>query len=700
MEIRLILALLRRWVWLLVLGAVIGAIIGYAFTRTQQPEYESSTRIMVIRAPESYSTDTYLSYLGDQQLAKTYAELLLTRPVLDATSERLGYAVNVGQIRVDQPQNSQIVSIIVRDADRQRTSAIADTLVDVFIAYNEDLQVGRFAASEETLSAQLAQIEQQISDAEAEINLLSDSNQESRQEEIGVTLTAVDEQIRTLQQELAQLATPESTLDTDIELIEKQLELSRLEAVYTVYQQDYVEAIGTGDEVQQTSAEQELNRLEGEIIDLRTAVLQLSAPADNSESEALRIDAESELEKLRTSRELYLQALVNSSLGISDDLSRTEQLRANQLQTQLTLYQQIYSNLLNSFESVRLARLQNTPNVVQVEEPQLGRPLGQQPLTLLGAVVGFLFAAGIAFVIEYLDDTLKSPEDVSRILNAPVIGYVSDTAEVSEGGAGNFIAAQPRSPVAEAFRGLRTNLEYAQVDKPLRTLLITSPSPAEGKTTIASGLATTVAQSGRRVLVLDADMRRPRIHKEFGVSNAMGLSDLFRGNGTLDEVVQSGSIPNLEIVTSGNLPPNPTELLASGRMAEILTECLQRADLVILDSPPFVVTDPFVLGSRVDGVLLAVRPGKTQAANARAAMEQLKRANAHVLGVVINRIPKPGVGYYSGYRYYSSYYYYRSDYYTTENAQYNDPKPGKGNGVTRIFGRKHKRKPQHAETTD
>lgn len=700
MEIRLLLALARRWAWLLVLGTVIGAIVGYAFTRTQETEYESSTRIMVIRAPESYSSDTYLSYLGDQQLAKTYAELLLTRPVLDATGEKLGYAVSANQIRVDQPQNSQIVSIVVRDGDRQRTAEIADTLVDVFIAYNEDLQVGRFATSEETLSAQLAQIEQQISDAEAEINLLSESNQESRQEEINATLTSVDEQIRLLQQNLAQLSVPESTLETDVELIEKQLELGRLETVYNAYQTEYLNALSNGSEEEQILAEQELTRLEGEIVDLRTEILQLSTPPNDSENAALRIDTESELEKLRTSRELYLQALIDSSLGISDDLSRTEQLRANQLQTQLTLYQQIYSNLLNSFESVRLARLQNTPNVVQVEEPQLGRPLGQQPLTLLGAVVGLLVAAGIAFVIEYLDDTLKSPDEISRVLNAPVIGYISDTVEVGESGAGNFIAAQPRSLVAEAFRGLRTNLEYAQVDKPLHTLLITSPSPAEGKTTLASGLAVTVAQSGKRVLVLDADLRRPRIHKEFGISNAMGLSDLFRGNGTLNEVVQPSSIPNLEIVTTGNLPPNPTELLASERMAEILNECMQRADLVILDSSPFVVTDPFVLGSRVDGVLLAVRPGKTQAANARAAMEQLQRANAHVLGVVINRIPKPGVGYYSGYRYYSSYYYYRSDYYATENSQSNGKGPDQGNGVTRIFGRKQKRKPQHAETTD
>ena len=123
------------------LGTVIGAIVGYAFTRTQE------TRVQIFDAHHghprtgSYSSDTYLSYLGDQQLAKTYAELLLTRPVLDATGEKLGYAVSANQIRVDQPQNSQIISIVVRDGDRQRTAEIADTMVDVFIAYNEDLQV-------------------------------------------------------------------------------------------------------------------------------------------------------------------------------------------------------------------------------------------------------------------------------------------------------------------------------------------------------------------------------------------------------------------------------------------------------------------------------------------------------------------------------------------------------------------------------
>lgn len=337
--------------------------------------------------------------------------------------------------------------------------------------------------------------------------------------------------------------------------------------------------------------------------------------------------------------------------------------RLDQLQTNLALYQQIYSSLLTNYESVRLARLQNTPNVVQVEAARLPTaPIRPKPLTntALGGVVGLLIAGATAFLIEYLDTTLKTPDDIARVLKLPVIGFVATVERMGKEEAEPYVAQQPRSPVSEAFRSLRTNLEFAGVDKPLKTILVTSAGPAEGKTTVAVNLAVVIAQGGKNSIILDADMRRPSVHRRLGLPNQQGLSDLFKERvpirDAIKAVTQLWRVPHLAAVTTGDLPPNPAELLGSARMLEFLAELKDLADVVIIDSPPFLVTDASVLAARVDGVLLVIEPGHTHTEAAIAMLEQLNRAGARVVGVVLNRIPQNrGYYYYGGYPYYSAY---------------------------------------------
>jgi non-specific protein-tyrosine kinase len=211
--------------------------------------------------------------------------------------------------------------------------------------------------------------------------------------------------------------------------------------------------------------------------------------------------------------------------------------------------------------------------------------------------------------------------------------------------------------VAEAFRSLRANLEFSSVDKPVRRLLVTSPSPGDGKTTVAANLAAIMAQGGRRVVLLDADLRRPKVHRFLGVPNRLGLSDLFRGAVPLHMVLQtSDRAKDVTIVTSGSLPPNPTELLGSGRMDRILEELGARGDLVVIDSPPSLVADVQVLAAKVDGVVIVIQPGHTHAEEARATLEALQRSGTRVIGVIFNRIPLNRFYYYGGYRYQSPYY--------------------------------------------
>lgn len=329
------------------------------------------------------------------------------------------------------------------------------------------------------------------------------------------------------------------------------------------------------------------------------------------------------------------------------------------LQSKLNTLQTNYATLLSNTS-------QGAVNSLQVIEtaPLPIVPIGpNKPLTILtGAAIGFVLAAAAAYLMEYLDDTLKTPEEISNVLEAPVIGYIAETLSAADEDS-ILVVRQPRSSIAEAYRTLRTNLEFAGVDRPLRTILITSASPSDGKTTIASNLAAIIAQGGKRVILLDADLRRPRVHRLTALTNRFGLSDVFRDQMSLDGVRQPISgIENLSVITSGSLPPNPAELLKSGRMDTILSDLQQLADMVIIDSPPFLVSDPSVLATKVDGVLLVTRPGQTNAETLKAVHQQFNRVGARILGVVLNRIPHRTGFYYGGYRYYYAPYYYSSHY--------------------------------------
>ncbi|GAB4556797.1 MAG: CpsD/CapB family tyrosine-protein kinase [Anaerolineae bacterium] len=199
---------------------------------------------------------------------------------------------------------------------------------------------------------------------------------------------------------------------------------------------------------------------------------------------------------------------------------------------------------------------------------------------------------------------------------------------------------EPRSPVAEAYRSLRTNLEFCSLDEPLRTLLVTSPSPDEGKSTTLANLAVTTAQAGRRVIIADCDLRRPRQHEIFGVSNSVGLTTMVRDDQALAQPpLQETEVPGLRILPSGPPPPNPAELLASQRMSQIIERLQQEADMVLFDAPPVIaVTDAAVLSTKVDGVLLVINAGTTRREYALRAKELLARVNARLVGAVLNNV--------------------------------------------------------------
>jgi len=363
-------------------------------------------------------------------------------------------------------------------------------------------------------------------------------------------------------------------------------------------------------------------------------------------------------------QEIYTQLVV---LGKTPDTGEANSVDLDRLKTTLQLYQQIYISSINSLETLRLSKAQSTPTVMQVEKAtKPTTPISPKPVqsALLAAAIGLFVTAGFVFLVEFLDDTLKTPDDIKDVLDTPVIGFIGElknNPKQNEDALGIYVAKNPRSPVAEAFRSLRTNLEYSSVDNPARTILVTSSGESEGKSTVAANLAIVEAQSGKKVIIVDADMRRPKVHVLFNKSNRRGLSDVVTGKLHIDDVVKTyDQVENLSIITCGTIPPNPSELLGSERMSQTLKDLKERFDLVIIDTPPMIVSDAQILSGKVDGVIFVVIPGQTRAIAALRPMEELRRIGSNVLGVVANKIPRNRDYYYGGYNYYSPY----SNHYT------------------------------------
>ena len=285
-------------------------------------------------------------------------------------------------------------------------------------------------------------------------------------------------------------------------------------------------------------------------------------------------------------------------------------------------------------------------------------PIRPQPVrnVLLGVLAGLILGTGTAFLLEHLDDSIKAKEDIERVTRdvavVGVIPYVTGWRNRHETRV--MAKAEPSSPAAEAYRTLRTSIDFLGLDRSLRTLQITSPSAGEGKTTTTVNLAVTLAQAGRRVILVSCDLRRPRVHEFFGLSNAVGFTSLLFQDAPVSSVLQR--VPGVErllLVASGPLPPNPSELLASSRTTLILDNLKANSDIVLLDSTPVLpVTDAAVLSRKVDATLLIATAGVTSKKALARAYELLRQVQAPIIGTVLNGASSEGAyGYTYAYTY-------------------------------------------------
>jgi non-specific protein-tyrosine kinase len=578
MELKELITLYRRWLWLLIAGLVLGSVSGFVVSKLQTPVYELSSKVLVTRNGQN-STD--ILSLSDQQLVLTYQQLLKTKPVLDEVERRLDSEIVADNIRVNIITNTQIIEIKVQDEDPERGVLIANTLVQILIEQNENLQAGRYAIYEESLTAQIAQVQEQINSLQDQINVINRAS-------INEQLTLVNQQIADLQSEISVLEKeiaefPASVTATDrVQLSEKQTQTNQLRSLLYLYQQ------------------------------IQTNLTFLGMPSQ-------------------------------AGGGIENPHVST-------LQLTLGLYQELYLNLLDGLAQAKLARVQSTPAVSQIEAAFVPeKPVRPSPIlyTALSGIIGLVIIAGGVLLINYFDETLRSTQKVEEILGIPVMGEIAEADH--HGKVPDLDLFQSVNPsLVNAFAILRFNVNGVVAQKSLSTILITSPALGEGKTTIAINLAAAFAQAGQRVILVDADLHRPTLHSRLGLPNEAGLTDILDGKAKWCEVAIDCN--GVRIITGGDVLQRSDLLFESAIMVQLLDELQHNADIVVIDGPPLFVVDSQILASKVNGILLVIRQGNTIAQVARAMLDQLRQKESNVIGVVLNRVKhRDSYYYYDGY---------------------------------------------------
>ncbi|NOT05038.1 MAG: polysaccharide biosynthesis tyrosine autokinase [Anaerolineales bacterium] len=666
---------LRRGIFWIILGLALGIGTAFLVSKLQTPIYAASTQVMVARSNTQSPVTDITQQLSSQQVAQTYVELLLQDWVRDIVTARVGgERIGANQIDVNAATNTQIIRINVEDADPARAVLISNTLVEVLSEQNESIQSTRYNDTEASLELQIKELEGKISEIQTDLGKATTKALTEQLANAKTNIDLTEENIDAIEAEIARLQAVGNTARAQTLLVTNQNRQDQNQNLLAQQLADYQtlqDKLATDPQVQQdaslAAAIQSqmaelgvaINGTRDQISSLADEITWLTSLAETGVFDKTLDDKEHELvsqqELLVSYQEIYTRYLVTGKVdGTTDEITSLEK--------NLNLYQQIYLNALNNREALRLARMQNVTNIVQLN-PALASETPVRPRVLfnmiLGGMAGLILSISAILLMNSLDTTIKTREDVERTLNMPVLGYSLHMDAKDNSRPGPHVISFPRSPAAEAFRSLRTNLDYIAVDKPLKSILISSSGASEGKTTVAANLAAIIAQSGKRVVLLDADLRRPRLHHEFGLINRTGLSDIFLEKTPLQNALQVWDDPYLSVITSGGIPPNPAELLASEKMRKILDELESMFDFVVVDSTPTIVTDSQLIAARVGGVLLVLSPGATPAEAARTTVEQYRRVGAHLLGVVMNNV-QDNQSYYNGYAPYSNYAYYQS----------------------------------------
>ena len=585
-------------------------------------------------------------------------ELRETEPV----GERLAHSAEenarvgtfVGRVEVSPVVNTRLVDVMFSSADPVFAAEAVNAHVDTYVQRNLESRLETVQQTLEWVSGELAT---QQAAVEASDQALADY----RESQNALSLNASTDIVTTRLADLNEQVTRSEADTRQREALYAQVadldpDSDQARGVPAVAQAPNLVRV-TGDlaqlEAQKVTLSSRYGARHPSIVDVNSRIENAHRQVRNEVQRAiqmLRTEYESALgEEQRLRVEFDRQKLR------AEELSRKE-VGYGVLERQSASNQRVYESLLQQEKELQVVVNSRTNNVQLIDRAQVpGAPYTPNtPRAWMTAVViGVMLAVGLVGVVEYLDDTIKTPDDVSRRLRLPLLGVVP----ALPGKRRPTLSTEVPNDFGEAFRSLRTALVFTSGGPSSRVIGVTSTQPQEGKTTCAVNLALVLAVGGARVLLVDADMRRPSVHKSLETENSVGLSQVLVGQARIREAVQRTHDPNLFALTAGQLPPNPSELLASDRMRSLISSLKTGPfDWVIIDTPPVLaVTDPVILGPLLSGMIVVVGAEMARKAHAERAVQTLQAGNnANVVGVVLNRVDFAGNKYY-----YSRYYGYQ-----------------------------------------
>ena len=576
-------------------------------------------------------------------------------------------AIIGGEI-IEPVPNTNLVKIIYRHSDPELAQKISTTLAEVFKNYNLALATEGSSKAEDLLANEIARLQTQIKqDQEIQWNYAKKNNLPLTTEGAG-NLEAT--RLATLSGQLLQAENERKQIQSQLEAAKKEADPFSIPDVNASGRveklRDRISVLKEQREallVTYTTEWPAVKKLDAQIKGLEAELKR--APDEIVTSIQRRYEAAVAKENLlRRSYDEQKATTTQQTRNTIDLMALTQNLETNKQYLNTLLQRQRDLDVSNGNETneVSIATYSRLPK----------SPVG--PPRLRNIIIAFLLSLaggiGLAFLLDFLDDTVKSVEDVDRYIHLPALALIPAgrdrripglRAGPPPAGASNTTAlamiTDVRSPITEAYRHLRTSLLLSSAGKPPKTILITSSQPAEGKTTTGINTAFMLAQTGAEVLMIDCDLRRPRLHAQFGLGNTKGLTTWLSGEKNLDGLIQlCDKAPNLKVLTSGPVPPNPAELLGSEEMRNLLNILSEQYAHIIIDSPPAIsFTDASILSTMVDGVILVVHGGRSSRAVVRRAKQQLLDVGAHVYGVVLNNVKVESHDYYYN-RYYSHYY--------------------------------------------
>ena len=675
---------------------IVATVIAFVYTYRQPKIYEATCQVIIEpMAPQVLPGSKDVVELGtgsfwaNKEFYETQYRIIQSTSVGQRTAEKLGlqydpdYAGVVGanhdltalgrtiaaQLNIKPLKDSRLALITVSDGKPQRAALIANTVADTYIEYNLDYKLEGARSAMAWLAEQESELKRQLEHSELRLyQYKKDRN---------LLAVSLDDKQSMLSQNLANVNAKLTELH--IKLLEMDAKRKMIESA-----RDNIADKETLPEIREKGA---IEKLHDSYVQLSKEYADLSSRYGPSypkmkslkgEMDTIRSAYEQEVDGvLATFQKSYRELLDNErSLKQLMEQQKKEAIELSKIEVEYKPLQRsaeqedkMYGIIAARQKEIDITGPMKANNVRVLERAVVPNiPVRPKPVQnlLLGLMIGLGTGIGLAFAIEALDNTLKTQQDVEQFLGTPVLGLVpiigaapraealQQNDNLRERDLGVFL--DPKSVAAECCRSIRTNILFMSPDRPLRIMVITSPSPQEGKTTTAINLGVTMAEAGSRVLIVDTDMRRPRLHRSFGVPNQTGISTVIVGKATLEEAIKHTDVPNLDVLPCGPVPPNPSELLHTDRFGVVLADMARLYDRIILDSPPTsAVTDPAVLGNLADGVVLIIKAGETTREAAMHARRQLATAKARLFGVVVNAIDFSNPAY--GYEYYYRNYY-------------------------------------------